>query len=479
MEKTRCGYLLPAIALLICMAILTAGAGAEILEDEGNESATYTITATAGPDGSIDPAGSIAVAAGENQSFIATPDPGNVNCWGAGTRYVVWNFTVDGQPYSFGEPSLQPVTYTFTDVSENHTIQANFAKMFITARPTLQFDAEPQSGFIPLEVNFTQTDVSTHDSVLWDFGDNTTSTDENPAHTYELEGSYNVSLTIFCGNDSYSSTKDDFITAWAPIVIGGDKGYYLVHCNVDGARVYFGDSYVGSIENGTLLVQVCLTCTPFFDYTVEKPGYEPFTAAITDRPAKDETVDLYAELVPVETFEVPLGNGWNLLSTPFETQWEESTLETILDIRGQPQIRSVLGWNGYWYIPSGSDTLSPLDALYVNVDGSATAYLSPSTGVTSPPSRVLNEGPNLIGSSPFYENGTFPAIPLNQALISINETSGGGTGYIIVISPGNNQPGWGYARGMTIPDILPFKGYWVVMENSDTLYGFCTTPLGG
>jgi hypothetical protein len=476
MEKIRLGLLFPAIALV--MFLVTVGAGAEILGDSGNESTTYTITATAGPDGSIDPSGIVDVAAGENQSFTATPDPGHVNCWGAGTRYVVWNFTIDGQPYEIDEPSLQPVTYTFPDVQENHTIQAFFSEMFITARPTIQFDAEPKTGFVPFDVNFTQVDVSTHDSVLWDFGDNETSTEENPVHTYELPGNYSVTLTIFCNNDSYSNTRDDLVTAWAPIVVGGDKGYYLVHCNVDGARVYFGDHFVGEIGNGTLLVQVCLTCTPFFDYRVEKPGYEPFTAPITDRPAKDETVDLYAELVPVETFEVPLGDGWNLLSTPFETRWQQGTLATILDIEGQPQIRSVLAWNGYWYIPSGSDPLLPLDALYVNVDGSATAYLSPSTDVSPPPSRMLTEGVNLIGSSPFYEEGSFPAMPLDQALISINQTSGGGTGYIIVISPGNNQPGWGYARGGTLHDILPFKGYWVVMENPDTLYGFCTTPLG-
>jgi len=475
MEKQSYGILITLFALVICL--VTAGVGADVLGDSDNESITWTITATAGPNGSIDPSGMVDVPAGGNQSFTATPDPGQVNCWGAGTRYVVWNFTVDGQPFSIGEPSLQPVTYNFTDVQENHTIQANFETMFITARPTIVFDASPRNGTVPLKVNFTQVDVSTHDSVLWEFGDTTTSTEEEPLHTYQSPGNFDVSLTIYCGNDTYTNTQNNFISVSGPTV-GGDHGYYLVHCNVDEARVYFGDNYVGSTANGTLLVQVCLTCTPFFEYSVKKPGYEPFTASITDRPGKDQTVDLYADLVPVETFEVPLGDGWNLLSTPFETQWEESTLETILDIEGQPQIISVLGWDGYWYIPSGTDTLSPLDALYVKVDGSATAYLSPSTGITSPPSRGVNEGVNLIGSSPFYENGEFPAMPLDQALISINETSGGGTGYIIVISPANNQPGWGYARGGAIKDILPFKGYWVIMENPDTLYGFCTTPLG-
>jgi hypothetical protein len=28
-----------------------------------------------------------------------------------------------------------------------------------------------------------------------------------------------------------------------------------------------------------------------------------------------------------------------------------------------------------------------------------------------------------------------------------------------------------------VHDLLPYKGYWVVMENPDTLYGFSTTPI--
>jgi hypothetical protein len=68
-------------------------------------------------------------------------------------------------------------------------------------------------------------------------------------------------------------------------------------------------------------------------------------------------------------------------------------------------------------------------------------------------------------------------MPLNQALVSI-EYVGNYTGYTIVVSPSYNQPAWSYAKGGQIYDFIPFKGYWVVMENGpDTLYGFSTTPI--
>lgn len=47
---------------------------------------------------------------------------------------------------------------------------------------------------------------------LWDFGDGNTSTEENPSHTYELAGSYTVTLTITDTGFTGTKTKVDYIT---------------------------------------------------------------------------------------------------------------------------------------------------------------------------------------------------------------------------------------------------------------------------
>jgi hypothetical protein len=73
--------------------------------------------------------------------------------------------------------------------------------------------------------------------------------------------------------------------------------------------------------------------------------------------------------------------------------------------------------------------------------------------------------------------GGFAPMPVDQALISIKEAPGNLTGYTMVISPNLNQPGWVYALGGPLQDILPYKGYWVIMENPDTYWGFSTTPI--
>lgn len=75
------------------------------------ELVTNTITATAGSNGSISPAGNVEVIEGENQTFFITADPG----------YVIATVMVDGA--SVGAVSR----YTFSYVTTGHTISVIFA----------------------------------------------------------------------------------------------------------------------------------------------------------------------------------------------------------------------------------------------------------------------------------------------------------------------------------------------------------------
>lgn len=83
--------------------------------------------------------------------------------------------------------------------------------------------------------------------------------------------------------------------------VGGDVGWYIVHCNIDGATVLFDESNRGEISQGMLYVPVYSTGTPYSRYTVKKDGYTTFTGNIPDVPGKGQSIDLYATLNPVAT----------------------------------------------------------------------------------------------------------------------------------------------------------------------------------
>jgi hypothetical protein len=71
---------------------------------------TFTVTASAGTNGSISPNGTVTVNRGTSQAFTLTP----------ATGHYVATVTVDGT-------SVGAVTsYTFTNVTANHTIAASF-----------------------------------------------------------------------------------------------------------------------------------------------------------------------------------------------------------------------------------------------------------------------------------------------------------------------------------------------------------------
>jgi len=180
--------------------------------------------------------------------------------------------------------------------------------------------------------------------------------------------------------------------------------------------------------------------------------------------------------------KVTLNGGWNLFSTPVLLEENQSRFSQVFPEVEQGKILVVLGWDGtQWFCPTGSDAVQPLYACFIKVaDGEiVNATLIPSNAPSAPPLRTVNKGMNLMGVAPAYDPGTqsFPEMPLNEALVTIEEV-GELPGYTIVISPSLNQPGWSYAKGGQVYNVQPFKGYWVFMNNGpDTLAGFSTTPI--
>jgi hypothetical protein len=65
--------------------------------------------------------------------------------------------------------------------------------------PKVNFTVDPRRGTTPLSVQFTNTAQDPDGQMvefLWDFGDGTTSTAENPSHTYTSSGKFTVTLWV-------------------------------------------------------------------------------------------------------------------------------------------------------------------------------------------------------------------------------------------------------------------------------------------
>lgn len=68
---------------------------------------------------------------------------------------------------------------------------------FITDPIDAAFSVDPSTARLTTPVQFTDLSVGTPIRWYWVFGDGTTSTEQNPIHTYATRGRYSVSLTVW------------------------------------------------------------------------------------------------------------------------------------------------------------------------------------------------------------------------------------------------------------------------------------------
>lgn len=92
-----------------------------------------------------------------------------------------------------------------------HTVLNNLENKWLA--PKASFRAWPKKGPAPLNVRFQNVSGGLGIKFFWDFGDGSSSTDENPNHTYEREGNYTVKLNIVSSTNSQGiAEKSNYIT---------------------------------------------------------------------------------------------------------------------------------------------------------------------------------------------------------------------------------------------------------------------------
>ncbi|MFA0833936.1 MAG: PKD domain-containing protein [Methanobacterium formicicum] len=96
-------------------------------------------------------------------------------------------------------------------VISGDTQSSGYTVNYTPVTPVADFSANTTSGNAPLNVQFTDTSSNYPTSWIWDFGDSTTSTEQNPTHTYTKPGNYTVTLTAI--NTAGNSTQTLNITA--------------------------------------------------------------------------------------------------------------------------------------------------------------------------------------------------------------------------------------------------------------------------
>ncbi len=157
--------------------------------------ASHPVTATSDSWTIAYPPGTTLYGEGTNATYLAQAKPG------ANLVHV----SVDNE-------QVGPLTnWTFSLIATNHT----FATV---GQPTpgqvhAFFSLNTSWGTVPLTVQFTNQSVGNPSSFSWNFGDGSSSTEENPIHTFMTPGTYSVSLQASNADSGGIATLTHALTA--------------------------------------------------------------------------------------------------------------------------------------------------------------------------------------------------------------------------------------------------------------------------
>ena len=198
---------------------------------------TYTITASAGPHGSISPSGNVTVNQGSDKSFTITPVIG----------YSIDDVLVDGS--SVGAVS----SYTFTNVTEDHTIYATFISEAFgsvhnltkgTYYNTIQAALDDADNDNTIEVS----DGTYDETITFPF-----------IKKIILRSINGASSTIIRGNDDSATVISDSPREGTTL-----EGFTLTHANGDKGR--------GIYTNGNLTIKNCIISSNSLSHLTDDGG---------------------------------------------------------------------------------------------------------------------------------------------------------------------------------------------------------------
>jgi hypothetical protein len=227
---------------------------------------SYTIIASAGPNGSISPSDNVSVLSGANQNFTFTPAAG----------YRVADVLVDGA--SVGART----SYTFTNVAGPHTISASFTLdvYSITAAADVNGTITP-SGPITVHKGASQTFTITPDpgyqvrSVIVDGANRgaiTTYTFTNVTANHTINAYFKViiyTITASAGTGGSISPGTSILNIGASqtYTMTPTAGYHMADVLVDGASVGAVTAYAFSSINANHTISATFAANPAYTIT--------------------------------------------------------------------------------------------------------------------------------------------------------------------------------------------------------------------
>jgi PKD repeat protein len=244
--------------------------------------------------------------------------------------------------YTYTEDGIYEVTLR---IATEEGCEASFTQHICIGNGTIIDGPECQAMFffeqatdIPLTFQFVDMSFGEVDSWLWDFGDGNSSTEQNPVHTYQEEGTYLVTLTTVAG-DCQSSMRlllftdesiwysNECTALFLPIIIPDSNQVFFLNLSSSDAVTYewdFGDGNTstdasashqyqeGGIFEATLTITTADGCSSTFSVILNLDT-EGFTANPTFQLLNNTEEPMEKVELQLSVFPNPASDQLNVL----------------------------------------------------------------------------------------------------------------------------------------------------------------------
>ena len=339
----------------------------------------------------------------------------NISSW-------LWDFG-DGTTSTLSSPSHIYNTGTYTvSLAVTSPAGADMTEMIagITATeplPVAAFTLSQAVGDPPLNVSFTDSSTLNVTGWLWNFGDGTTSTLQNPTHTYGLVGLYDVTLTATSAGGSDVLVVDSAIDVTEPAPVAGFVP--SVSIGVAPLEVIFADTSTLNISGWAWDLGDGTTSTlqnPSNTYA--DPGTYAVTLTVSSAGGTDQLTDTLVvnEPAPVAAFTRDVAQGDAPLSVNFTdgsvlniTSWSWDFGDGLTSTEQSPN--HIFSTEGTFAVSltvtsaGGTDSLVLPDAVTVGEPAPAASFAALPTRGDAPLTVVFTDNSTLNITSWLWDFG--------------------------------------------------------------------------
>lgn len=195
--------------------------------------------------------------------------------------------------YDYSEPGTYSVSLMVSgSYGSDEEVKFDYINILDPEIVIASFDASPDIGVVPANIQFTNTSMGTISSYLWNFGDESTSEDEHPAHIYLEAGEFEITLI--------ATGPANADTAFATIEVLAPEAQILSIEDVpedQGLQVYLTFKRSGYDSNGPRNAEL---------YSIERKDAEIWTTVLSGAAYGQ---DIYQYIVPTLIDSTSGGNG--------------------------------------------------------------------------------------------------------------------------------------------------------------------------